>query len=81
MIATGCNVVFELIIPRDFTATPYFAFISTGIHTHIPPPPSIPREQDIKEILEVLRPMLTPGMTRSKHLSKDILQIATNCNS
>ena len=66
MVAATCKVVFEIIVPKDPIATPYFALISTGVHIHLPPPPNRPREEDIKEILEVLRPMLTPGLTVSK---------------
>jgi hypothetical protein len=48
MVAGTCKFVFEIIIPKDPIATPYFTSISTGVHTHLPPPPNGPREKDIK---------------------------------
>lgn len=65
MAATTCKVVFKIIVPKNPNATPYFALISTGVHTHSSPP-SRPREEDIEGILDVLWPMLTPGLTVSR---------------
>lgn len=69
-----CEVTFQVIIPIDIVAIPFFAIISFGIHTHIPPPPSTLSNSDIEEVVKVLRPMLTPQLTRSQFLNSTQLQ-------
>ena len=65
LITAACPVVFEIIIPKDLAITPYIALISTGSHSHIPPPPNVVSINDLSEIKQVLRTMLTPGLTTS----------------
>lgn len=66
LIQDECNVEFNVIIPDNLETTPYYVLTAIGEHTHIPPPPSVVLGADVKDILKVLRPILTPGLTRCK---------------
>jgi hypothetical protein len=66
MVIAPCPVYWHIIIPTDFTAVPYFVLISFGKHSHVPPPPSFVSQDHVLALEEVMRPMLTPGLTRCK---------------
>lgn len=61
-----CEVKFNRILPLDIQRCPYLIWVSTGKHTH--PPPAINKTP--KEIqaglLDVIRRINDPGLTRSK---------------
>lgn len=57
--------MFNIIIPLNTSRTPYMVIVSTGVHTHIPPPPWLVDQDHIEDILNVLQPILYPGITRS----------------
>lgn len=61
-----CNVRFRIYIPEDLEACPYAIFLSTGIHTHPPPPPNKPPQLIMDEILDLIRRMQNPDLTLSK---------------
>ena len=61
-----CNVQFILFTPFDLTATPYLVWISTGEHTHPPPPSTRTPTMYAEDITNIIRriqcPELTTGM-------------------
>jgi len=68
LIQSKCDVLWDIIIPDDFVLTPYYVIISFGTHSHVPPPPHIPQLDNVQSLENVLRPILTPGLTRSKFI-------------
>lgn len=66
-----CSVTFNIIIPVDIERVPYMILVSTGIHTHIPPPPWLVSKDSVEDILRIVQPILYPGITRSKFVRID----------
>jgi hypothetical protein len=66
LITYACPVFYHIVIPNDIEMVPYFVLITFGTHNHIPPPPNLPLEDNIQDIEDIIRPMLTPGLTRCK---------------
>ena len=64
LIHDKCDATWHIVIPDNLQSSPYYAVIAFGEHTHIPPPPSVAKDADVKALEAVLRPMLTPGLTR-----------------
>ena len=63
----SCNVEYFILIPKEIRITPYYILISSGIHSHIPPPPHLILPDELEEIKGILHPMLTPTLTRCKN--------------
>jgi hypothetical protein len=61
-----CQVKFEIFKPLDQEAYPYLIWVSTGIHTHPPPPPIKIPIQYCTEIFSILRRINNPTLTTGK---------------
>jgi hypothetical protein len=62
-----CDVKFIRIVPIETQRYPYLIWVSIGKHTH--PPPAVnktPKEIQIG-LLDVIRRINDPGLTRSKY--------------
>jgi hypothetical protein len=61
-----CGVKFVRIIPLEIQSCPYLIWVSIGKHTH--PPPAINKTpKEIRAgLLDVIRRINDPGLTRSK---------------
>ncbi|KAF2466172.1 uncharacterized protein BDR25DRAFT_238033, partial [Lindgomyces ingoldianus] len=70
-----CLATWQIIIPVDLRAIPYYVLIAIGTHTHVPPPPSVVQGEYVEDLKDVLRPMLTPGLTRSQFLNSRALHV------
>jgi hypothetical protein len=58
-----CGVHFHWLTPRNLVKYPFFLFLSTGIHTHPPPPPSCTPKKVMQDLTELVREMQYPGLT------------------
>jgi len=68
MLKATCDVRFTRVTPIDLDECPYIIWASFGIHTH--PPPSVNKtpEEIRKGLIEVVRRINDPCLTRSKLL-------------
>jgi hypothetical protein len=62
-----CKVVFNIFRPINLQETPYIIWVSSGLHSHPPPPPSRTPDQYLKEILQVIQRIQDPSLTLSKY--------------
>jgi hypothetical protein len=65
LVHQSCKVVFDAIIPvyEERQTTPYMIFISTGTHSHPPPPPNIPPERLVQELKDIISRLKNPDLT------------------
>jgi hypothetical protein len=68
MINQSCTVTFDYFIPQDLSTTPWILLVSTGIHTHIPPPPTKQPSWIINKITKIIRQINDPNLTYCKYL-------------
>ena len=63
-----CGVKFVRLLPLDVQHCPYLIWVSFGEHTH--PPPAINKTpKEIQDgLLDVIRRINDPGLTRSKNV-------------
>jgi hypothetical protein len=62
MESQPCTATFNIMIPSDLEAFPYYLFTSTGIHTHPPPPPAKIPGEIADEISYIIRDMQNPDL-------------------
>ncbi|KAI8930747.1 hypothetical protein NX059_012355 [Plenodomus lindquistii] len=74
LLRVPCGVRFDIIIPLDITATPYYTFTSTGVHVHPPPPPTKTPARLTEEIISLIRRANDPGMTVASFLKSPFLE-------
>jgi hypothetical protein len=58
----GCDVLFDILLPQDLQACPYYLFTSIGEHKHPPPPPVKTPLDILGEIREIIRDMQNPDL-------------------
>jgi len=58
-----CGVTFDIIIPNNLVATPYYLFTSLGEHIHPPPPPHKTPTELKDEIVRLVKRMQDPSLT------------------
>lgn len=82
LVKQTCDVIFNIIIPANTQRVPYVILVSTGSHTHVPPPPWLIGPDEMEEVLRVLQPILRPGTTRCKfnRFRMHSPSILTNCS-
>jgi hypothetical protein len=68
LLKENCQVAFNIIIPEDVTARPWFSFTSHGTHTHPPPPPTKTPAVILKEIEQIIDDIGDPNATTGKLL-------------
>lgn len=66
LLKEKCQVAFNIIIPEDVTACPWFLFASHGIHIHPRPPPTKTPAIILKEIEQIIHDIGDPNMTTGK---------------
>jgi hypothetical protein len=70
----SCQVIFNIFRPVDLQSTPFIIWVSTGRHTHPPPPPSRSPRQYLNEILKVIQQMRDQDL-----ISSTLFLIACYC--
>ncbi|KAJ5885894.1 uncharacterized protein N7473_008568 [Penicillium subrubescens] len=68
LVRTECEVRFKIFQPINLLENPFVIFLSSGIHCHIPPPPSRPPRSILGEVLELIKRMQSPDLTTSLFL-------------
>ena len=61
-----CNVEFQLFVPEDLSDCPFIIWVSTGVHTHPPPPPTATPEVLIKGLIDTIQKIPDPTLTTGK---------------
>ncbi|KAJ5316796.1 hypothetical protein N7508_001304 [Penicillium antarcticum] len=59
----GCKVQYHWLVPVNLTTTPFYAFLSIGIHSHPPPPPAKPPQAILLDLIKVIRSMEIRNLT------------------
>lgn len=67
LIKVSCDVIFEYIIPIDINKTPWILLVSTGIHSHQPPPPVKTPIAILNGLIKVIKRLSSPVITNSKY--------------
>ena len=67
LLSKSCNVKFHFYIPQNLEQSPYVILVSTGIHTHPPPPPVKPPSQIVRALVTVIQQMNTLNLTGSMY--------------
>jgi hypothetical protein len=64
-----CKVVFDILVPIDPQACPYYIWASKGIHTHQPPPPIKTPGQILQGFVAVIKRQIDPNLSPGNYLT------------
>ncbi|OQD70543.1 hypothetical protein PENANT_c255G11182 [Penicillium antarcticum] len=71
--STDCTVQYHWLVPVDLTTTPFYAFLSRGIHSHPPPPPARPPQAILLDLVTLVRSMNTRSLTLGMDINNSLL--------
>ncbi|KAF1811308.1 hypothetical protein P152DRAFT_68557 [Eremomyces bilateralis CBS 781.70] len=63
LVSLPCQVLFTVFQPLDMDRTPYLVWVSSGTHSHPPPPPTRTPQQYLEQILQVIQRINNPSLT------------------